>query len=201
MSGRGCHECGGIYTHQGMCSGLPAGSEAGRRRDAILALRQQPNARLLITGGRDYQDRDFVFRTLDELRQDLPIEVIIHGAATGADSLAAEWAIERGVEHLPFRAKWDDIDVPGAVIRFHTASKFGRHRRPTPYNAAAGTQRNAEMLRAGCPTHCIAFPGGRGTDDMVRRVQQAIRAGQAVELIDLRFSGSGIHVERERKAG
>ena len=33
MSARGCHECGGIYTHQGMCSMLPAESEAGRERD------------------------------------------------------------------------------------------------------------------------------------------------------------------------
>lgn len=34
---RGCDECGGIYMHQGMCSMLPADSDAGKRRDLILS--------------------------------------------------------------------------------------------------------------------------------------------------------------------
>lgn len=54
--------------------------------------------RVLVTGGRDYSDRATVFRELDKLHAELTICTLIHGAATGADSLADAWSKSRGVE-------------------------------------------------------------------------------------------------------
>ena len=48
--------------------------------------------RLLVTGGRDYDNRDCVRDVLDALNPDS----VIHGGATGADSLASEWARKNG---------------------------------------------------------------------------------------------------------
>lgn len=77
--------------------------------------------RVLVCGGRNYKDRDHVFSTLDTIAKadaesngidtkdnwlPHPEFRIIHGAATGADSLAADWAVTNWVTELIFPADW-----------------------------------------------------------------------------------------------
>lgn len=109
----------------------------------------RPPMRVLVCGGRDYLDRRAVFRSLDRLMTKRQIVTLIHGSAPGADSLAAEWAKLRGIEQIACPAEWD---------------KHGKR---------AGPLRNAHMLTLQ-PDGLVAFPGGRGTADMVI---QAINAG------------------------
>jgi hypothetical protein len=116
--------------------------------------------RVLVCGGRAYNDQEAVFDALD----DLEVSVIIHGAAAGADALGKAWADARGIEHIPFPADWKNLDAPGAVIRM---GKYG------PYNVKAGFDRNQAMLDDGKPDLVLAFPGGSGTADMVRRAKAA----------------------------
>lgn len=110
--------------------------------------------RVLVCGGRDFSDRNLVARTLAPYKR---AELIIDGAANGADQLASEWAEVFGVPNLRFPADW---------------RKHGR---------AAGPLRNQRMIDEGRPDLVVAFPGGRGTADMIRRAEQAgieiIRAG------------------------
>lgn len=101
--------------------------------------------RVGVTGGRDYADRRTVARVLEALRPDV---VLVHGAATGADSLCAEWWSSDGRVTEPHPADW---------------TKYGR---------AAGAIRNQVMVDSGLDV-LIAFPGGRGTADMVRRASRA----------------------------
>lgn len=103
--------------------------------------------RVLVGGGRDYADRKKVFDTLDSIRKELGTITIIHGGASGADALALAWAMARGFDSLQFKADWN---------------KHGR---------AAGPIRNQQMLDEGHPDLVIAFPGGCGTADMVRRAR------------------------------
>lgn len=136
--------------------------------------------RVLVTGGRNYGNREHVYRVLDSLQ---PVQVVIHGDAGGADTLAKEWAIERGVPHDPHPADWENLDgVPRSHRKFNIRTK-------RMYNVKAGFDRNEEMLRRTCPTHVVAFTGGRGTNDMCWRTITARRAGQAVEFMDLRGEG------------
>jgi len=101
---------------------------------------------VLVCGGRDYDDRRSVYTCLDGL---VPRPtLIITGGANGADALAADWAAFRQVPKLIFRADWE---------------KHGR---------AAGPIRNQQMLECK-PDLVMAFPGGRGTADMVRRAKAA----------------------------
>ena len=105
--------------------------------------------KLLVCGGRDYTDRIALFKALDHLHARRAVELIIHGAARGADKLAAEWAGARGIQSQAFPALW------------HVHGK------------AAGYIRNQHMLDAGKPDGVAAFPGGRGTADMIDRAQIA----------------------------
>jgi hypothetical protein len=75
--------------------------------------------------------------------------LIIHGCANGADEWADYWADVNNVPHRAFPADWN---------------KHGK---------AAGPIRNQRMLDEGKPDMVIAFPGGRGTADMVRRARTA----------------------------
>lgn len=112
--------------------------------------------RLLVCGGRDYSDKVALFATLDNYNKVSPVDLVIHGAARGADMLAQDWADDRGVCCLQFPAKWN---------------RDGK---------AAGPIRNRLMLTDGKPDFVIAFPGGRGTADMVK---QAKAAGVSVRVI------------------
>lgn len=111
--------------------------------------------RVLVCGGRDYQNIKAVFTALDGL---IPKPtLIIQGGAFGADACASEWAYKRNVLERQFAANWQ---------------KHGR---------AAGPIRNQEMLDRGKPDIVVAFPGGTGTADMVRRAKAA-----GVRVIEVR---------------
>jgi hypothetical protein len=130
--------------------------------------------RLLVCGGRTFDNMTMLHMGMLQVSDMMhePIEVGIHGDASGADTLAQIWFEFQGIPTLRFPAKWRDINVPGAVLR------FGRH---GMYNALAGPQRNARMLDEGKPTAFLAMPGGTGTADMVARCRRAGLMGVVVE--------------------
>jgi len=108
--------------------------------------------RILVCGGRDYSERIALFAALERLHKARGIDTVIHGACTGADFLAGEWAEgEDGIAVEPYPV---DHTVDG----------------PWP---AAGPKRNRRMLAAGRPDGVVAFPGGRGTADMCRAAEAA----------------------------
>lgn len=116
-----------------------------------------PGHRVLVCGGRDFNDADYLFAVLDHYyREAGAFECVIQGCARGADTLAGEWADARNIPVLPF-----------PVTPAEWAFKGKR----------AGHERNAQMLREGRPSFVVAFPGGAGTADMMR---QARRAGVPV---------------------
>lgn len=104
--------------------------------------------KVLVCGGRDYAAIDVVYQTLDKIHQETPITRIVEGGAQGADRLAWRWAIFRGVKCVTVEADW------------------------IAHGKAAGPIRNKEMLALG-PNLVVAFPGGKGTADMVRQARVA----------------------------
>lgn len=110
--------------------------------------------RVLVCGGRHYYNKQLVKKTLDQLHAAKPISCIIHGGASGADFLAKHWSIAYGqVPHEEYKADWGN-------------GRFGQGR-------SAGPKRNAIMLKEGKPDLVVAFPGGKGTADMVRKARKA----------------------------
>lgn len=98
--------------------------------------------KILVCGGREYDDMDRMIRELDKIVKEYDHVTIIHGCARGADSMAGEYASMRGYDVEEYPAQWD---------------KHGRR---------AGPIRNLQMLNEGNPDIVVAFPGGRGTAHM-----------------------------------
>lgn len=101
--------------------------------------------RVIIAGGRDFNQTDKAFRHIDKLLRNIDSDLIeiVEGGAKGADVIGREYAISRGIPYKTFEADWDGL------------------------GKRAGYVRNAEM--ATYSTHLIAFWDGksRGTSHMI----------------------------------
>lgn len=121
--------------------------------------------RVVVTGGRTFSNTPFVFDTLDDFHATHRISALIEGEADGLDRRAAAWALRRGVALEMFPAHWDDLSQPNARIMTRVNG--------TQYDANKGGRRNQRMIDEGRPDAAIAFPGGKGTDDMKSRLEAA----------------------------
>lgn len=122
--------------------------------------------KLLVCGGRDFSDQILLFKTLDSLPRPILVieggqrkfDPILKRTIGGADFWAMCWAQARGIEYVTENAEW---------------RRLGR---------AAGAARNALMLKKYKPNLVVAFPGGRGTANMVRL---ATEAGVRVMMVEV----------------
>ena len=113
--------------------------------------------RVLVCGGRDFRQDWLVFRVLADLYEQLPndewLRIISGAAPKGPDTFALEWAWSW--HRTGHRVYWEEYPADWKL-----------------YGRSAGPIRNQEMLDSGIDL-VIAFPGGRGTADMVRRARKA----------------------------
>lgn len=112
--------------------------------------------RIIVCGGRFFNDVALLWRSLDEIHNTTPITLLVEGASddvtgpyVGADFWAHQWALARQVPCLRQRAEW---------------KKLGKR---------AGPIRNSEMLTRYLPDALVALPGDRGTADMVAKARRA----------------------------
>lgn len=111
--------------------------------------------KILVCGGRNYNNYDYIRDVLDRLRDATSDTThIIHGDADGADRLAGLWARSNGIQEVVCPANW---------LR---------------HGKAAGYKRNKAMLGLQ-PDLVVAFRGGKGTANMIL---QASNAG--IEVFD-----------------
>lgn len=104
---------------------------------------------IVVTGGRFYNDWESANKVLSLLNASL----IVHGAATGADTMARVFAESHGIPHDPNPALW---------------TEFGDN---------AGPIRNGKMLDKHPGAIVVAFPGEDGTRNCVA---QALKKGHIV---------------------
>ena len=119
--------------------------------------------RVIIAGGRDFTSTFVMATVLNNLQDvDHAIEIekltLICGMAKGADLTAYSLFKGAGLPIEVYPAKWSDLEVPNAVIKYN---------RNGAYNATAGYTRNIEMARNA--DMLIAFWDGssRGTKHMI----------------------------------
>jgi hypothetical protein len=110
--------------------------------------------RLLVCGSMLWADYDKVEEVLDRVTAGADKVVLVHGAARGADRMAADVARKRGWVIESHRAEW---------------KRAGR---------GAGMVRNRRMLLTGRPDCVVAFIDERSrpskrTRDMIRRSKDA----------------------------
>jgi predicted Rossmann-fold nucleotide-binding protein len=139
-----------------VCGGREFGDMGGRYQDDPVRLERK-------------KEYEFVMRTLDRIVQErtgtpndkewLPVCTIIQGGARGADAAAADWAVVNWTGFQQYDADW---------------KKHGK---------SAGSIRNQKMLFESQPDLVVAFPGGRGTADMVAKAKRA-----GVEVIEVEYN-------------
>jgi hypothetical protein len=118
--------------------------------------------KLIVSGSRfaNIDDGPIIWRELDLIHEQEPIELLIQGGAPGVDAIADEWALDVGVESVTVMTDW---------------AKHGK---------AAGMMRNVEMLKRYPEALVLAFPKGRspGTRGCIREAQKMGREPRIVEL-------------------
>jgi hypothetical protein len=82
------------------------------------------------------------------MHAETPITTLIHGDARGVDRICGQWAKENAVAVEEYPAQWE------------------------LHGNAAGPIRNTYMLTQN-PDLLVAFPGGKGTANMVRQAGKA----------------------------
>lgn len=103
--------------------------------------------KVLVCGGRQFNQPRLVGRVLAEIHTERRFSLVISGGANGADRYGEDWARHNRVPLCVFPANW----------------QFEGKR--------AGPVRNAAMLQFAKPDLVVAFPGGPGTEDMMRQAR------------------------------
>jgi len=104
--------------------------------------------RILVCGGRDFSNEKLLGSVLNSYFYG-PEDCLICGMARGADMLAHKY-VSRTDSHIEeYPADWE---------------KYGK---------SAGPIRNQKMLDEGTPDLVVAFPGGRGTANMISLAKKA----------------------------
>lgn len=107
--------------------------------------------RILVTGSRDWDDRDAVWGALNKAATEAGVVLVSGHCPTGADQMAEEWA---------------DCQ-PDVTIELHPADW-------ETYGKRAGFLRNKEMVDLGADV-CLAFikDGSRGASMTARLAEEA----------------------------
>lgn len=106
--------------------------------------------RVIVCGGRNYSGdaaANHVQSVLDAIHMGHIITTLIQGGAPGADFEAKLWAEMREVKCVTVPALWRE------------------------HGRAAGPIRNKRMLTDFEPDVVVAFPGGKGTADMIKQAE------------------------------
>lgn len=101
--------------------------------------------RIIICGGRDYRMTFDDALALCRANVEYGFSEVVSGGARGADSCGEDWARANAISVTRFPAEWEKHGNQAGMIRNEEMAKY------------------ADLI--------MAFPGGRGTDDMVRRAK------------------------------
>lgn len=115
-----------------------------------------PDHVISVCGGRYYTNKRFLFDTLTELYNSLPKSTTLHvveGGQSGADYFARQWV------RMARKYKWRVRGTTVGALWY----KYGK---------SAGPIRNAEILDTYNPVLVLAFPGHKGTQNMIKQAKE-----------------------------
>ncbi|AOV17982.1 hypothetical protein BJI67_13750 [Acidihalobacter aeolianus] len=118
--------------------------------------------RVLVAGGTSDNAHSRVYHALYSVHERWSIGCVMHGGSSETDSLAQAWADQQGIPTEIYAAEWRRLGF------------------------AAGPARHGRIFDEGRPDLLVAFPGGRGTPDLVARARAS-----GVPILDLRAARVG----------
>ena len=147
-----CLHCGSEENEIGLdavCSKVCMDTMVEMAKDSA-AIRGYDNT-VVVTGGRDYNGTVTARHWFMSLLIILQASEVVHGAARGADSFCGRVAQAMGLKVTEYPADWSE------------------------HGKAAGILRNTAMIQE--PKNIsalVAFPGGRGTENMLRQARSCV---------------------------
>lgn len=110
--------------------------------------------RLIIAGGRKFEDFSYVQKSLNFMLQNYKKDeiLIIEGGATGADRLGRRYAELNNIDYVTMVANWKDLETPPVKIK---ENNYGS------YNCLAGLSRNKRM--GDLASHAVVYWDGVST--------------------------------------
>lgn len=125
--------------------------------------------RLIIAGGRNRSLTEADIEKLNSLLAETCEVITGEGGKTDAGGKAWAKSFDPELPYTPFPADWNNLTYPDARIRTRADG--------TKYDAEAGPRRNRQMaayaVKASDGGALAVFPGGSGTDSMVRAASEA----------------------------
>lgn len=98
---------------------------------------------VIVCGGRNFTNTQLIYKALDTIDNNFGITVLVHGDCWGVDKISNTWgSVHSTIKCFPRPANW----------------RLNGKR--------AGPIRNREMIDEFQPDLIIAFPGGKGTENM-----------------------------------
>lgn len=107
--------------------------------------------RIIVTGGRDYHHVALVQQLLNSLG---PTVIGVGDCPTGVDEFVRDWV----------KKMEEDGRAPFLTVYKADWKTHGK---------AAGPIRNKAMIDGEAPWFCLAFPGGKGTEDCIKQCKKA----------------------------
>ncbi len=121
----------------------------------------RPKVNLFIFGGRDYTNYPYFCATVDRFIADVltGFEVtIVEGEARGVDLFAYQYAIERGLEWLPFPADWETHGRRAGFIRNHDMCQVSHYGLGFWNGFSSGSAHSVSLCRAkGIPLWVVKY--------------------------------------------
>lgn len=86
--------------------------------------------RIIISGGRDFDDYDLLCEKVDRFilmsHEKISDILIVSGKAKGADLLGEKYALENNIECKTFIPKWDELGKSAGYIRNYEMIKYAK---------------------------------------------------------------------------
>ena len=153
---------GSLVSHRALTAAMIDSRDflaARHRAETELMLPQGP--KIGLSGGLGFNDHHLIWGCLDKVHAKHPDMVLLHGGgSTGAERIAACWADQRNVPHIPFKPDWS------------------AHAKAAPF------KRNDAML-AVLPIGVLIFPGNGIQDNFADKAKKL-----GIPRLDFRKAGS-----------
>lgn len=122
--------------------------------------------RVIVCGGRDFNDKILCFETLEKMLSEYTSESveIVSGHARGADTFGEEYAKMHGIRLSIFKADWKLYGKSAGPVRNSQMLKYASEETPVVIafwnGASKGTKNMIEQSRAaGATVHVIMYKG------------------------------------------
>ena len=115
--------------------------------------------KLIIAGCRDYNDYAFFKSIIDQYLKDLDLSKIeiVHGNASGVDSMADYYANERNIKVTKFPAEWESLGRKAGPIRNRKMAEYGDYLIAFWDNKSRGTKNMIEEIRKLDKPHSVIY--------------------------------------------